>query len=216
MRFHGQSAHARAGIVLVIALSMLGSTGAWAEPPAGTWDTNDALGPTPSSDAPTVSNAGGDCGCPPALQAGSQISAIVAQNLSQPQGICAAVTPLITANACAAGDLVAAAAQYPQHLQELAQCLSNIQSGLNSTIPDEAAKVQKVVSCASPSFQAAYAESYVPTESASADTTGSVAATSGGATGGSSGGGPGGSSGGGFGTLGSGTGGFGANLVSPH
>lgn len=104
-----------------------------------------------------------DCGCPKAdpaaAQAVSEASNVIAANLSEPDKICGLVTPLVSANPCAAPDVIAAAQEHPEIAEKLAQCLSKIQSGLKTTTPESAATVQKVVSCAPPAFQAAYSES---------------------------------------------------------
>ena len=182
------------------------------------------VSPTPQPPPASAASAG-QCGCPAQQEtAGAEVSAIVAANLYEPKKICALVTPLVASNPCAATGLVAAAAQYTAHAEELAQCLSKIQSGIKSTIPEAAKSIEKVVSCSSLSFQAAYAEALAPGEPANAGGSDVAAASTGGGEGGggsgagSSGGGSTGGStsgGGGFGTLGGGSGGFGANPVSP-
>lgn len=189
--------------------------------------------PTQTPGAANVSYGGqGQCGCSDNSQASAQVSALITQSAGNAQQACAAVTPIITANPCAAAGLIGAATQGAKISDGLAQCLANIQKGLKSTIPAAAKSIEKVVTCAPPVFQAAYAEALAPTDPAPTQTasaggndgggTGSGGSSSGGSSAASSGGG---ASGGGFGTLGGGSGGFGANnftssstedVVSPH
>lgn len=109
-----------------------------------------------------------DCGCPkadPAVdQTVSEASSVIAANVGAADKICGLITPLVTANPCAAPDVIAAAGQYPEIAEKLAQCLSTIQSGLKAQSPQSAETVEKVVACAPPAFQAAYSESLSPTD----------------------------------------------------
>jgi hypothetical protein len=119
---------------------------------------------------------------------------VIAANVGAPDKICGLITPLVNANPCAAPDVIAAAGQYPEIAENLAQCLSKIQSGLKTQSPESATTVEKVVACAPPAFQAAYSESLAsdggdgPAPGGGADAGGGVGPT-GGTTGSTGGGG---------------------------
>lgn len=121
---------------------------------------------SPSSEQKTAENAETDCGCPKAdpaaAQTVSEATKIIEANLTSPEAICGLITPLVSANPCAAPDVIAAAGAHPEIAEKLAQCLSTIQKGLKKKTPEAAATVEKVVACAPPAFQAAYSESLAP------------------------------------------------------
>lgn len=114
------------------------------------------------------------------------ISEIVAANVQTPEKICAAVTPIITAEPGAAFDLIETARQRPKQSEMLAQCLSQIQTGMKKVNPDGAKTIDALVASAPAAFQAAYA---VALANASSGDSGSGSADAGsGDSGGSSGG----------------------------
>lgn len=141
------------------------------EPQAGADGQTDG---SPSSETETAENGEEeqDCGCPKqdpeAAQTVSEASSVIAANVAEPDKICGLVTPIVSANPCAAPDVIAAAGEYPEIAEKLAQCLSTIQSKLKTETPEGAETVEKVVACAPPAFQAAYSESLAPD---AADTT---------------------------------------------
>jgi hypothetical protein len=161
-------------------------------------------GQQPDDAQQTAENADeADCGCPksdPAVdQTVSEASSVIAANVGAPDKICGLITPLVGANPCSAPDVIAAAGQYPEIAEKLAQCLSSIQSGLKTKSPESATTVEKAVACAPPAFQAAYSESLAPDGADAATPGGGADAGGGGPAGGTTAGTTGPTGGGGFG-----------------
>lgn len=106
------------------------------------------------------------CVCP--VKSGSQVADLIAANQKNAASICPGAAPVILADPCAATQLVTAANSQPKLLEPLAQCLANVQLTLKATAPEKTFLIERIVTCAPPPFQVAYAVALVP-ESATPD-----------------------------------------------